>query len=116
MARRRTTVCARPGCPELTDSSYCAEHAPKPWATSTRNQRVASGSRQQADAKLVMRRDRGICHVCHKPGADQVDHVIPTYLGGPDTPANKAPIHAQPCHADKTKAERIDARWPGRTG
>ncbi|HVT76988.1 MAG TPA: HNH endonuclease [Acidimicrobiales bacterium] len=52
-----------------------------------------------------MRRDRGICHVCGQPGADQVDHVIPVAEGGPDTVDDKAPIHARPCHIAKTAEE-----------
>ena len=50
-------------------------------------------------------RDRGICHVCHRPLADQVDHVIPLSEDGPDTLDNLAAIHAQPCHEAKTQAE-----------
>lgn len=59
-----------------------------------------------------MRRDAGICHVCGKPGATQVDHVIPLAHGGPDDDTNLAPIHAEPCHREKTRRE---AR-PGREG
>lgn len=57
-----------------------------------------------------MARYRGICHVCGKPGADQVDDVIPLAEGGPPTEANKRPIHAEPCHRLKTAAEAARAR------
>ncbi len=56
-----------------------------------------------------MRRDSGICHVCRHPGATQVDHVVPVAQLGPDTPANKAPIHVD-CHNAKTQAEAAEAR------
>jgi 5-methylcytosine-specific restriction enzyme A len=103
---RALKVCAEPGCPELTPGRRCDDHAPKPWASSTRRHNVASGWQQQRERDLVLKRDRGICHWCGQPGADQVDHVIAVANGGPDTPANKAPIHSKPCHVEKTVADR----------
>ena len=38
-------------------------------------------------------RDRGICWLCGRPGADTVDHVIPRALGGPDTLDNLRAAH-----------------------
>lgn len=99
--------CNQPGCPNLQP---CEHHAPKPWATSTRRTRVGSGSRQQKRARYVMHRDGAICHICGQPGADEVDHVIPTFEGGPDHITNLAPIHATPCHRNKTQAEAQRAR------
>lgn len=52
-----------------------------------------------------MRKHGGICHVCGEAGANQVDHVIPLAQGGQDTLDNLRPIHATPCHRDKTQAE-----------
>jgi 5-methylcytosine-specific restriction endonuclease McrA len=57
-----------------------------------------------------MRRHGGICHVCGGGDSDQVDHVIPLEEGGPDTDENKRPIHAVPCHREKTAAEAARAR------
>lgn len=110
MARRATTVCSQPGCPNLTP---CADH-PKPegpWVNSTRRERVGkSGWQQQRDAQRILRKHRGICHVCHQPGADEVDHVIPTTQGGSDDDSNKRPIHAEPCHRLKTAREAAEGR------
>lgn len=53
----------------------------------------------------VLRRDRHICHVCRRPGADQVDHLVPTAEGGTDHPSNLAAIHDDPCHRAKSSAE-----------
>jgi 5-methylcytosine-specific restriction endonuclease McrA len=54
----------------------------------------------------ILRRDRGICHVCHQPGADQVDHITPRAEGGDDSDSNLAAVHAHPCHAAKTANEQ----------
>jgi 5-methylcytosine-specific restriction endonuclease McrA len=106
MILRACVTCGRPS-PE----SYCPKHKPKPWATSTRKQRVKlSGSTEQRRAKRVLARLQGICHVCDRPGADQVDHVIPLAQGGADEEWNLAPIHAEPCHREKTQAEARGAR------
>jgi 5-methylcytosine-specific restriction endonuclease McrA len=53
----------------------------------------------------VLYRDDTICHVCKRPGATIVDHIIPVNEGGADTVDNKAPIHAEPCHRVKSAAE-----------
>lgn len=50
----------------------------------------------------VLRRHGYICHVCHLPGADQVDHVK---AGDAHDEANLAPIHKNPCHARKSASE-----------
>lgn len=55
--------------------------------------------------RFVMRRDRGICHVCGGEGANQVDHVIPLAEGGAHHTDNGAPIHDKPCHENKTREE-----------
>lgn len=83
---------------------------PSGWATSRRRERVASGWQQQAEAREILRIWRGVCHWCGKPGADQVDHVVPTSEGGPNTRANKRPIHSKPCHVEKTRQEALRAR------
>ena len=69
----------------------------------TPKQRVAARRRVLRDAGLV-------CHWCGRAGADTVDHVIPLSEGGPDTEANLAPIHARPCHVEKTGQESARAR------
>ncbi len=69
-----------------------------------------------------------MCCVCHQPGADEVDHVVPRYLGGSDEATNLRPIH-KACHARKSSSEgharrrelaarrkRPQLKHPGRTG
>jgi 5-methylcytosine-specific restriction protein A len=55
--------------------------------------------------KRILRRDQGVCYVCGKPGANQVDHIKPTSQGGDDGDANLSAIHEYPCHAEKTARE-----------
>ena len=54
----------------------------------------------------ILERDRGVCHVCRRPGATRVDHKVPVSQGGGHEDANLAAIHPEPCHADKTERER----------
>lgn len=105
---RASKICSQPSCANLEP---CPLHKKEPWAGSTRRSHTkVSGSREQRRNRLVMRKFYGVCHVCGEPNADQVDHVIPLAEGGPDELDNLRPIHAKPCHADKTQAEARRAR------
>ena len=111
---RASKICSDPQCPNLQP---CPTHFKEPWSGSKRKERIActsgrkrSGSREQKQARFIMRKYDGICYVCDKPGADEVDHVDPLCAGGADTLANKRPIHTEPCHQNKTQAEAARAR------
>lgn len=109
--------CSEPSCTELAlprGHGRCGEHQRPAWggrrASSTERYGL-SGSAQQALHKAVLREGGYICYVCGLPGADEVDHVIPIHLGGAKRDrANLAPIHAEPCHADKTALENAQRR------
>jgi 5-methylcytosine-specific restriction endonuclease McrA len=58
----------------------------------------------------ILRQHKGICHVCHQPGATHVDHVTAEADGGTSDPANLRPIHPEPCHREKTARERAAGR------
>jgi 5-methylcytosine-specific restriction enzyme A len=75
------------------------------WDDSTRSARLPAN--WPAIRARVLRRDRGICHVCGRPGADQVDHLV---AGDDHSDANLAAIHDRPCHRRKSSAEGNDAR------
>lgn len=108
--------CAQPGCPNIvTGRTRCATHTPPGWQHTTRAAHTGSGWTQRAARRRILDRDRHVCHVCHQPGADQVDHVIALAEGGADTDDNLAAIHARPCHAAKTAAESARARARNRT-
>ena len=65
--------------------------------------------------RLVVARDKGICHLCGKPGATSADHVIPHAKGGSDDMANLKAAHIR-CNEAKNasmqkpipKASRFD--------
>jgi 5-methylcytosine-specific restriction endonuclease McrA len=61
--------------------------------------------------RRILRRDGGVCYVCHKPGANAVDHIVPVSAGGSEDDSNLASIHERPCHAAKT-AQEANARNP----
>ncbi len=70
------------------------------WDTSNRTKRLPSN--WLILRATVLRRDNGICHVCGKHGADQVDHITP---GDDHSPDNLAAIHSAPCHRQKSSSE-----------
>jgi 5-methylcytosine-specific restriction endonuclease McrA len=49
-------------------------------------------------------RGSSVCYLCNKPGADEVDHLIPRHKGGSDEESNLRPVHRF-CHAKKSSAE-----------
>ena len=109
--RKRLSPCSTKGCPTLTRQTFCEEHAPEPWAGSNRKEHLTiSGSQVQKRRKRILEAYLYTCHVCGKQGADQVDHRVPLSEGGPDEDHNLAPIHAEPCHREKTAAEAARAR------
>lgn len=67
-----------------------------------RGPRIAFTPKERA---LVLHRDHRICHVCSRPGADEIDHITPLAEGGVHDLTNAAAIHATPCHATKSRAE-----------
>lgn len=80
------------------------------WSGTSARTRGRAGVKRR---RLLLRLHDGICHVCGLPGADEVDHVIPLARGGADSIENMRPIHAEPCHAEKTKLEAAAGRGGG---
>lgn len=76
------------------------------WPGSTRRARLPPNWPQIRRA--VLERDRYVCHVCGRAGADEVDHV---QSGDDHRPSNLAAIHAVPCHRRKSSSEGNASRW-----
>jgi hypothetical protein len=62
----------------------------------------------------IFDRHRGICAICglkiHAERGEkwEADHVKSLWLGGRDDEFNLAPVHAEPCHRDKSADENTD--------
>ncbi|MGE0138644.1 MAG: HNH endonuclease [Ilumatobacteraceae bacterium] len=112
MSARAAKICNHKGCINLQP---CPDHPKIPWAGSTRRANPLN-KRLTEDPKIkvqVLARHRNVCHWCHRPGADQIDHVIPLAEGGRDVLSNLAPIHADPCSKRKTQQEAARGRSRG---
>jgi 5-methylcytosine-specific restriction protein A len=57
----------------------------------------------------IIARDRGVCYLCGRPGADTADHVVPVSQGGSHHDSNLKAAHREPCHKAKTERERLAA-------
>ncbi|WP_165860453.1 HNH endonuclease [Kocuria tytonicola] len=115
MPHAAPTRCTARGCSAFaTRKGRCDEHQSSGWTERRRPQddrtsrdRIGiSEAAWQRLRKSVLVEHEGICYVCGKPGANEVDHKQAVALGGARTDrANLAPIHADPCHAEKTQRE-----------
>jgi 5-methylcytosine-specific restriction protein A len=76
------------------------------WSGSTRSSRLPAKwdqLRREADRLNPNR----TCHVCGRPGGDELDHIVP---GDDHSQNNLAWIHNDPCHRQKSSREGAAAR------
>ncbi|MEH0543270.1 HNH endonuclease [Streptomyces sp. B21-105] len=107
--------CTDPVCHELaTNRGRCDGHQPKAWANrpSIRQRYGISSGTWRSLKRRVSARDNGCCYVCGGEPAEgealQLDHIRPVAEGGsPADLDNLGLIHADPCHAEKSKAEAL---------
>lgn len=73
-------------CGRITTKPRCPDHpAPKQRGPSSIATRKPGWRKTRA---RILKRDRYICQLCGKPGADSVDHIQPVSRGGTDADAN----------------------------
>lgn len=105
------TPCLEPDCWEhATHMGRCRAHQRDGWANKAEPRKNRLPPDWSTRRALVLKRDGGICHICHQPGADQVDHII---AGDDHSLENLAPIHEKTpphCHRYKTAQEGHAAR------
>jgi len=99
-------------CGVITRESRCPEHR----LPDRRPSKVRRGSSQErAKMRLrALRRGKYRCSRCgftDKTGKElQVDHILPSERGGPNTIENLQ-VLCIPCHAEKTRAESEDRQF-----
>jgi 5-methylcytosine-specific restriction enzyme A len=115
MSPRAPKHCGYHGCTVVVypPASRCDEHS-SGWKTSPRTEssKRTGTSRWQSLRVRVLQRDGYQCQICGPKclvQAGEVDHVIPTHLGGPDTMTNSQAA-CRPCHDAKTAREAAAAR------
>ena len=119
MPRKPKRPCSYPGCPELTEERYCAEHA------AMMNKRYEQYDRDPETRKRYGRawkriRDRYVsqhplCERCLKKGkltpTEEVHHILPLAHGGTHDEGNLMAL-CKACHSEITA--RDGDRWPTR--
>ena len=114
MPHKPKKPCRHPGCPNLTDGTYCTEHARIMYQRYNRERRdPAINSRYDSEWRAI--REQFIvsfpfCQVCRKYGrlvrADVVHHIKPLAEGGTHDFSNLISL-CNRCHA-RIHAERGD--------
>lgn len=103
------TPCKDPLCHAIaTSRGACDEHQREAWQGSNRKQTLPKDWNTRRN--IVLKRDKGICHICGEPGSDSVDHVIP---GEDHSLENLSPAHLNVppyCHRYKSSVEGNKAR------
>ena len=116
MPRKPRKPCRYPGCPNLTDESYCPEHKRLVAARYNRYERTPEMKHRYNGAWPAIRRSyikaHPLCEVCRREGryteAREVHHIIPLADGGTHD-ANNLMALCKPCHSRITATE--GGRW-----
>ena len=111
--------CAYPGCPELTDGRYCAEHQKIITAHYNRYERDPASRKRYGRAWKRIRdsyiAEHPLCEQCQRDGkltpAEEVHHIQPLAQGGTHARDNLMAL-CPSCHSTITARE--GGRWTPR--
>lgn len=116
MPRKPKRPCRHPGCPNLSDSTYCDVHAAYGAAEKRYAERARGSSAERGydsrwrKARITFLRENPLCVVCHANGiltpATVVDHIIP-HKGDKNLfwDVDNWQALCKPCHDRKTATE-----------
>lgn len=116
MPRKPKRPCSYAGCPELTDSRFCEQHAKQEAKRYEKYDRdPATRRRYGREWKRIRDRyvtEHPLCEECKKQGkltpAQEVHHVIPLSKGGTHAEDNLMSL-CTPCHSEVSA--RDGDRW-----
>ncbi len=110
MATPPLKLCGARGCRNYVQGgNYCPDHQRSAWQSSNRNPAHSAtqrgyGAEWRAIRGQVLSRDKCVCAICGKPGANEVDHITPKASGGTDDLSNLRAVH-KACHQHKSSSE-----------
>lgn len=116
MPRKPKKPCRYPGCPNLTDESYCPDHKRLVAARYNRYERTPEMKKSYNGVWPAIRRRyitaHPLCEMCRREGritpAAEVHHILPLADGGTHDPENLMAL-CKPCHSRITATE--GGRW-----
>jgi 5-methylcytosine-specific restriction protein A len=105
MPKRPKRPCSTPGCPNLTDGSYCEDHRVVERRRYDKYQRSPDVNKKYGRAWKRIRdryaREHPLCEMCEKNGrlnpAEEVHHIVPISLGGTHDKSNLMSL-CKSCH------------------
>ncbi len=106
MPRFPKKPCSRPGCPKLTDGTYCEEHGKQIMQQYEQYVRDPLRSKRYGkrwrDIRKAYASAHPLCERCAKAGryvkVDEVHHIVPLRDGGSNEPGNLMSL-CRKCHA-----------------
>lgn len=116
MPKKPKRPCSYPGCPELTDSRFCEQHAKQEAKRYEKYDRdPVTRKRYGREWKRIRDRyivEHPLCEECKKKGkltpVQEVHHIIPLSKGGTHAEDNLMSL-CTPCHSEVSA--RDGDRW-----
>ena len=105
MPRKPKKPCAYPGCPNLTDGTYCDKHRKEARRQYDQYERAADVHKKYGRSWKRVRnsyiKEHPFCEECFKDGkmvlAEEVHHILPVSRGGTNEVSNLMAL-CQSCH------------------